>query len=1032
MSPKLNLYIHVPEPIFKARVNMTTITYPISELTYDGVTLGAFADIQFDATLLLGTEEGSDDLGRVRVTKPADVDTIFIARSGKGYEDGTLVIQNDAYITVLDDYRVWAKIPYFQTDEDVTIVDFKDGDIEVGLYTSDEIPPVSNCGPGTAGTIDSDTDLLTVQFPRDGIDVSFIIADGASISTYAWDVKDGTITVGTSASAVITATFPAGFRWVALTITDSNGISHTSRCPVLAIDPANDPTFKAFGVKQSFEKKGSTLSLEIFDEINRDEYLDGTLVMFWVDEAADPGDRDHMRFIGWLDKENHTVSRGRTGLQKGTSLTAIDVCGRLSILPGFPQALTRDEEAEQWSLMPGLDMQKALHYLLLWHSTALSVADFTLPSYLTSYTSMRLDSGAASLFDQVDGQAQKVVPDHYLTCNCQGQMNVRRDWRLDDTIDRPIVADVVDVGEWNELTYEYSRHPKYHVLRSAAIGVSEDWVIIDDEETLPLFFSIAPSDSSAFSQGSTEMTQNEGLALDQEGLNKAEGHRFALINSRFGNFSWKDPSGTGFYLWEPALMNRVQLNFSSTLAPYRGLPFLYALGMCQSLNVDYARSKYGTSIKPSVTWTKEEEGFPALTYDPEGNETTPVEEIIGFTPPDFDDDIVFGGNITGYILWGGTEVYRTWDLEGVSPTWERVDSGLSGIIMQLQYMMVDADTVGIWALTVSGIYFCSDIMAVTPTWSQKLSLATVQAGDAVPVSGAVKISSMTHYWSQPGHLCVATSPDTENDDYGNSYFWVTEDYGDNWTHVNMNYYLYSSDGKTRAYYDIGLHGMCSLRSGSPTLWAGRGNRRTGTSNGKMGIFRSDDLGYTWVNVVIFDQWVAGQGLPAMLNPYPNDTDPSYMAFGHGTGSVEFYKSVSGWSGYSNLTEPASHQGGYNVGSIVQPANKRTFDNDHVLMLFQVDASSAADLYESNDGGSTWTLLDNMSNSIVTPNGWPPDVDQWVAIQNDSTPYIRLTLDNFSTYDDKTGNLLSVATGGVFSDSGEPGGFALPKVGVNSD
>jgi len=258
--------------------------------------------------------------------------------------------------------------------------------------------------------------------------------------------------------------------------------------------------------------------------------------------------------------------------------------------------------------MPELDMQKALHYLLLWHSTALSLADFTLPSYLTSYTSMRLDSGAASLFDQVDQQAQKIVPDHYLTCNAQGQLNVRRDWRLDDTIDRPLIADNVTVQEWNDLSYEYSRHPKYHVLRSAAIGVSEDWVIIDDEETLPLFFSIAPSDSSAFSQGTTEMTQNEGLALDQDGLNKAEGHRFAMINSRFGTFSWKDPSGENFYLWEPALMNRIQLNLNALLASYRGLPFTYGVGMCQTMNVEYIRSKYGTIIKPTVSWTKEEEG----------------------------------------------------------------------------------------------------------------------------------------------------------------------------------------------------------------------------------------------------------------------------------------------------------------------------------------------------------------------------------------------------------------------------------------
>src|SRR5687768_5939579 len=117
-SPKTHLYIHNPEPVFKARVNMPTVTYPVSELIFDTVTLGAYTDVEFDATLLLGTTEGADDLGRVRVRTLTTSTTIPIGRAGRGVEDGLLDVQDNAFITVLDDYRVWAKIPWFDIDPD--------------------------------------------------------------------------------------------------------------------------------------------------------------------------------------------------------------------------------------------------------------------------------------------------------------------------------------------------------------------------------------------------------------------------------------------------------------------------------------------------------------------------------------------------------------------------------------------------------------------------------------------------------------------------------------------------------------------------------------------------------------------------------------------------------------------------------------------------------------------------------------------------------------------------------------------------
>lgn len=1025
---KPHLYFHTPVAIFKALVNMPgTITYPISEITFDGVSLGAYTDIAFDATVTFGTTEGGDDLGRVRATKVATSSILYIARSSKGIEDGTVTIQDNAYITVWDDYRVWAKLPYFNLD---TGRDYKDGDVLVGTFNTD-IPPVANTGPGFADYIDSGTSLITVEFPGGGLDLSFPMANGATITTYAWDVKDGTITVGTAASAVITATFPAGFRWVQLTVTDSNAVTHTARCPVLAVDPDDDPTIKNANITQRLEIKGQTLDVEIFEDMSRTDYPDGTLVMFWWDAPADESDRDHMKFIGWTDTENYSVKRDKKGIAKSTTIHCIDVNGRLEKLPGFPQALSRIEEDSPWSYMPNLDMSKSLFYLLFWHSTAINIADFFLPADGTDYVALRLDASGASLFDQVNTQAMKMVPDHLLTCNSKGQIEVKRNWMLDDEGDRPTSAPIITEDDWNEMSVEYNRHPKVHVLRSGAILASTSYVVIDGIDTIPLVFSISPGDSEAFGQGVSEQTENEGLALSQDALNKAEGHRYALLNSRFGEFSFTDPTGSDFWNYEPADMFRVQLNIGASYAAQRNLGFTTASGLIKSIDVQYRTDKTGTAITPKVVWQKETSGYPAVTFEPE--ESEPVDYT--WTPPDLSDPVVFGGDITGYILWDSTQVLRTYDLDAASPTWEDISGTIDGNIYDGQYMMVDASTVGMWLMTSTGIFFCADIMAASPTWSEKRSIETAAAAETAPPTGTIEFGCMTHYWSQPGHLCVATNPVDDADNWQHAYFHVTEDYGASWTVVDMSSFTHTDGANTRGYSHTSHFAMNSFRTSPGTIYCVRSTSREGSASGSTAVFVSADLGYTWTKEFTAAAWAANGNMGGVLNPYPDATSPGYVAIGQGvSNAATLYKTTDGFDTAAAVTFPT---GGYDrlyfphTGA-VRP-NKRPFDADHIIAMWRIGAGGTISLMESLDGGATWSNLEDLSSGQTTPNGWPPDDDQWVIIEpanSLSANTIRLTLDNFVTFSSKVGNLADVLSDGTWG-TGFGNGFALPKVGANA-
>ena len=75
---------------------------------------------------------------------------------------GEVDLADDTYITVLNEDRMWAKIPYIDDDGNV----YKDADLEVGTDTT-TIPPKANITPSWYGaTIDSVSELITVDFDR--------------------------------------------------------------------------------------------------------------------------------------------------------------------------------------------------------------------------------------------------------------------------------------------------------------------------------------------------------------------------------------------------------------------------------------------------------------------------------------------------------------------------------------------------------------------------------------------------------------------------------------------------------------------------------------------------------------------------------------------------------------------------------------------------------------------------------------------------------------------------------------------------
>lgn len=1010
-----------------------TITYPLTSITFDGVTLGAYTDIYEDLTVLLGTTDGADDLGRVRIKGAPTSTTIPLPRTSRGVQNGLLNVQDNAYITVLWDFRPWAKIPFFSDNGNG--IDYKDGNVEVGTYNTN-LPPVANAGPYMAGYINTDTSVLEVQFPGGGIDLSYAMADGATIDTYNWDVAGGTITVGTSASAVITATFPAGAYWVSLTVTDSNGVSHTARTFVLAIDATEDPTLNHYQLSQSIGKDGQTLDMDLHETLTRASYPDGTLVLFWWNGPEDASDRSHMKFTGWLDNEKYSVGRGKLGIRRSTTLHAIDIAGWLKQLPGFAQALYRTEEKDEhdnpispWSYMPSLDMKKAIWYVGFWHTTAFGIADFLFPSdtALEDYDTMRIDSGANSIFEQLAGLAQKVVPDHYVTCNTLGQLMVIRDWRLDEVGDRPTTSPIITEDDWNNLEVDYNRHPKYHSLKSGAVLVSTAFVDANGDgevDDLPLVFSMAPGDTAAFGQGVGEQVESEGLALSQDDLNESEGQRWALINSYYGEFTFDDPTRELFWDYEPALFNRVQLNIGASYAAFRDLPFTQCTGMVEQIAVSYTATQRGGTIKAKVTFTKDESGFPAVTYVPEDTEdvgyvpTFPVDTVV----PDY-GLISTSEKVVAIDLDG--HVYRTSNFLDSSPTWDRllVTGDVPNLVFSFVvdpfspgYRNVSGGKINGWAIDNAKIYYYEDLFGAT-TSTAVYTFAVGGVGHAIKRTVAVSFGRyQTAEADNPWIMAISYYSSSPADGFKIVY---SVDGGTTWSSeitVSSSVPTGSSAGLT---FQAPTIWMSPRTPGKAIVIVPISTAATPT----MTAYVTTDWGETWS--ALSDPLIqAGNGFGGTIHvPWEDNDDESIVYYGNITDGTTFaYRVKKSVSTTVTDISPTFSSKTYGVGLAGGGFGIRAYDNDrqYMAMAGVSDNGTGTTSFQlnvavSSDGGNTW-------NQIVAPYGsgnWLGWQSYQVAFSSDdpnviyiigafsvenTTHIISYTDDFGATVQDKTGNL----------------------------
>lgn len=325
-----------PTIVFRALVNMASVTYSTASITFDTVTVGAYTDILPGMTVRIGSATKKSDYGTTYVRAAATSTTIPIGWSSQGHDrPGEVDLVDNAYVEVLDMREIWMETPRIL--EDGTI--YKKYDT---VFTASS-PPVANIGPDYAEFVSGGAISVTFndtpgQSAPDDF-ASFATAPAASIASRAWDFADGTPS-SSSSTTPGAVSFPAGYRYAALTVTDTNGEEHTAYSLIVGCEAsgANAPitNFQIMAHRHGIE--GQTVQVKVFDELDSADYPPGTRLLIFARErfgrfTRRTGTRNNNAVITSIDTTDLYEEMPVTGdgVPYATTIASIDSSSQITL-----------------------------------------------------------------------------------------------------------------------------------------------------------------------------------------------------------------------------------------------------------------------------------------------------------------------------------------------------------------------------------------------------------------------------------------------------------------------------------------------------------------------------------------------------------------------------------------------------------------------------------------------------------------------------------------------------------------------------
>lgn len=370
-SPQTSNWYCIPIPpvtVFAAQINGSPGVGAVV-IPYDTVSFGAFGDVKVGMTLWVGTTPDSSDIAIIRIRLVASASNLYVAWNSD------IAWADNLYLTVKKQYLPWSvrqRIvpPTIYKDYNIAYTD------QTNLW-----PPVAMMGDNVCKLWSGNP--TTVYF--DGSE-SYAVANGATITGYAWDFDDGTNSaVATPGYHPYTA---AGTYYPTLTVTDSNGKTHLTRRIVSLPDPATVYTvnFEQTELNAAIDD-GWKAKARVFDPNANTANFPERAPCFIISvdtyggvagSVGYPLDRENIVMFGYIVEDSVAVQPEYNEITFDIESIA-GVMGKADSTPVFLSDSTNPAgNPDAWAWGKNLNVFRGLVFLLKFHSTVMDIADVQL------------------------------------------------------------------------------------------------------------------------------------------------------------------------------------------------------------------------------------------------------------------------------------------------------------------------------------------------------------------------------------------------------------------------------------------------------------------------------------------------------------------------------------------------------------------------------------------------------------------------------------------------------------------------------
>jgi hypothetical protein len=584
---------------------------------------------------------------------------------------------------------------------------------------------------------------------------------GGAAPTPLWDIVDGSFDVGNSGTAAITATFPAGWRWIHLTGTESSRA--LTRHILVIVEPedgTSDTIANGFTGASLTNTLGQGISgtIGVFDGAG--SLLPDTLIVLWYDDENYSGSAGSFRtgeniaFYGRLRRKTAVSQTDPLYSQFGDIQYQLSGIGsQYAALGGVGLAFVNDSTPTSWSLgheINDLTPYRAAYVYITEYSSLANLCDVQFDAYDNTFETD--DFGAQG------GNALAMLEDIVKGVNASiefaagGKVFIGRQARYMNSR-----GSLATIAAWDNRDYIGELSVTVDPVRSTGRVKAGGGCYLPSSDYVSDHYSVAPGEAPDRGSGRTELNGQVLIAgqntIDaQDELNKRAGHHLEASNPT-DIINCTHPDGYAFLV--PSRCDRYTWALTEADTSIEGLNYTTSIyWQLTSLTINHDNEAGARAV--AATYERETDGESlgsrgkTVTPQPEANNGLPSYEdpsdiyVLPYEPID--------GGIESYTLAKGTGnmalinedgyLYRTEDWSTLAdaggPTWDRVSLGISDAPVEFigdpqspKYLGTGTEVNG-WFITdgVDAIYYIEDVFGITPTVTLQKTLAG--AVDAIP------------------------------------------------------------------------------------------------------------------------------------------------------------------------------------------------------------------------------------------------------------------------------------------------------------